>query len=116
MLMAHTSPVCLDVDIDHAIESPVDAASICQLVQSLVKQSLLEMPQGGELTITACETATGVELELADTGGDVSQRMCTLPMVAAAMHAEIRWQNCPQGGAAVTVTLPKFRRQARKAA
>jgi len=71
----------------------------------LVSQSLSEMPEGGDLTITACETAQGLELELADTGCDIENRVQRTPIAAAAMGVELVWQNCPQGGAAVTMTF-----------
>jgi hypothetical protein len=77
------------------------------LVRTLVDQALSEMPEGGDLTITACETAQGVELEFADTGGDIENRAKRLPLVAAAIGAQLVWRNCPQGGGAVTVTFPR---------
>ncbi|MEM6363968.1 MAG: ATPase [Planctomycetota bacterium] len=111
LLRAHPAPICLEVDIDHDIRSPVDAPSLCQLLDSVIRQALLEMSDGGELTITGCQTTTGVEIELADTGRDVESRACKLPMIAAAMSADVRWQNCPQGGGAVTVCIPFYRQR-----
>lgn len=116
LLMSHPAPVCLEVEIDPAIQLPVDGPLFCQLIDSLIRQSLAEMPRGGELTVTGCQTVTGVDLEIADSGQEVSQRACKLPMVAASMSADIRWQNCPQGGAAVTVSIPFYRQTARRAA
>lgn len=116
LLMRHPAPICLEVDIDMDLRVNCDAVSLSQLVDSLVRQALVEMPTGGELTITACETPTGVELEIADTGRSVGDRACKLPMVAAAMAAELVWQNCPQGGGAVTARLPRYRQSQRRAA
>lgn len=116
LLMRHPAPICLEVDIDMDLRVNCDSDSLSQLVDSLVRQALLEMPSGGELTITACETTTGVELEIADTGRNVSERACKLPMVAASMAAELVWQNCPQGGGAVTARLPRYRQSQRRAA
>lgn len=116
LLMKTPAPICLEVDIDMELRLPVDKASLCQLIDSLVRQAILEMPGGGELTITACETPTGVEIEIADTGGDVQHRACKLPMIAAAMAAELTWQNCPQGGGAVTAKLPLYHQAMRRAA
>lgn len=116
LLMKNPAPICLEVDIDMSLRLPVDKASLCQLIDSLVRQAILEMPEGGELTITACQTPTGVEIELADTGGDVQYRACKLPMIAAAMAAELTWQNCPQGGGAVTAKLPLYQQVKRRAA
>ncbi|TWT75355.1 histidine kinase [Allorhodopirellula solitaria] len=116
LLMKHPAPICLEVDMDMDLRVNVDSTSLSQLIDSLVRQALVEMPDGGELTITACETPTDVELEIADTGSDVETRACKLPMVAAAMAAELVWQNCPQGGGAVTARLPRYRQSQRRAA
>ena len=87
---------------------PADPERTVDLIQSLVNQSLSETPNGGDLTITACETDQGLELELADTGCDIKDRLKRTPIAAAALGVQLVWQNCPQGGAAVTMT---FRRQ-----
>ncbi|EMI44449.1 HAMP domain-containing histidine kinase [Rhodopirellula sp. SWK7] len=116
LLMKHPAPIHLEVDIDLSLRLPVDSSSLSQLIDSLVRQAILEMADGGELTITACETATGVDIEIADTGCDVESRACKLPMIAAAMAAELTWQNCPQGGGAVTARLPIYHQAQRRAA
>ena len=108
LLIEHSAPVCLELDIDTSIEVPADSGRTVELIQTLVGQALSEMTEGGDLTITACETVHGLELELADTGRDIEHRAQRLPMAAAAIGAQVVWQNCPQGGGAVTVT---FRRQ-----
>lgn len=109
LLIEHSAAVCLEMDIDLSLDVPADPTRTVDLIRTLVKQALAEMPDGGDLTITACETARGVELELADTGASIESRATRLPLAAAAIGAQIAWLNCPQGGAAVTVT---FRRQA----
>lgn len=116
LLMAHPAPVCLEMEVDTSLRCTVDSPSLTTLIESLVRQSLDEMPEGGDLTITACETGGHLELEIADSGPDVNDRACTLPMVAAAIGVEISWQNCPQGGAAATITLPGSQQMLRRAA
>lgn len=116
LLRRQSAAICLEVDIDFELRLPTDSASFCQLIESLVRQAIIEMPDGGEMTITGCETPTGIEIEIADTGSDVEQRACKLPMIAAAMAAELSWQNCPQGGAAVTATLPIYHQHTRRKA
>lgn len=106
LLMQHAAPICLEVDIDHAIGLPADPAATAELIRTLVGQALGTMPEGGDLMITGCDTPRGVELEMADSGADVEQRIRRLPLAAAAVGAEIHWQNCPQGGGAVTVRFP----------
>ena len=105
LLIQHSAPVCMEVDIDSALPIPADADQTAELIRALVTQTLAEMPGGGDLNITACETERGVELEFADTGCDVQDRAQRLPLVAAAMGAQLKWQNCPQGGGAVTITF-----------
>jgi len=108
LLIQHESPVCLELDIDTSLQVPADATKTVDLLKTLVGQSLSQMSDGGDLVVTACDTPTGIELELADTGCDVEEREKRLPMAAAAIGASLVWQNCPQGGAAVTI---KFRPQ-----
>ncbi|TWU57511.1 ATP-binding protein [Rubripirellula reticaptiva] len=106
LLIKHDGPVCLELDIDVKMRVPADASRLVDLIKSLVGQSLAEMSDGGDLTITACETTNGVEVEIADTGCDVQRRAKSRPLAAAAIGATMQWKNCPQGGGSVTVTFP----------
>tara|TARA_R110002049_G_scaffold2750_8_gene22123 strand:- start:27256 stop:27678 length:423 start_codon:yes stop_codon:yes gene_type:complete len=105
LLVQHAAPVCMEVDIDTNLGIPADPSQTASLVRTLVTQALTEMPDGGDLIITACETDRGIELEFADNGCDVQERAQNLPLVAAAIGARLEWSNCPQGGGAVTVTF-----------
>jgi len=116
LLIQHTSPVCLEIDIDTELGVPADPAGTVLLIRTLVGQALSEMPEGGDLNIMACESVRGVELELADTGGDIENRATRLPLAAAAIGAQVEWHNCPQGGGAVTVTFRRHSGTQRKVA
>ncbi len=116
LLMRHAAPVALEMDVDPKLGVPADAVRTADLIRTLVNQAIDEMPDGGDLTVTACETPTGIELEMADTGGDIEHRAQRLPMAAAAIGAKLTWQNCPQGGAAVTVVFLRDADQRRLAA
>ena len=116
MLIQHHSAVCLELDIDVDLGVPADPARTCDLLTSIIGQSLQEMNDGGDLTITAVEMAGGVELEVADTGRDVGERAQSRPMAAAAVKASLRWENCPQGGGSVTISFPPKQQQRRMAA
>lgn len=116
LLVQHKAPVCLEMDIDTSIDVPADPAGTVLLIRTLVGQALAEMPDGGDLTITACSSPRGLELEFADTGGDIQERVTRLPLAAAAIGAQVVWQNCPQGGGAVTVTFQRHSDAQRKAA
>lgn len=116
LLMQHTAPIGLETDIAAGLPIPAEAGRTAELIRSLVSQAIDQMPNGGELMVTACETDCGVELEIADTGGDADQRVQRLPMAAAAIDAQLNWQDCPQGGVAVTIRFPPQSHQRRAAA
>lgn len=116
LLMRHPAPVALEMDVNVDLAVPADAVRTAELIRTLVNQAIDEMPAGGDLVITACETPQGVELEMADTGRDIKDRARRLPMAAAAIGAQLVWQNCPQGGAAVTITFARQSGQRRIAA
>ena len=104
LLRDYSAPVSLEIDIHEELTLPAGAQSLTSLVTSLIGQALEEMPGGGDLSITAVENLQGgIELEIADTGCEIASRPQSRPMVAAVMHAELQWLNCPQGGGCVTV-------------
>ncbi|WP_235908659.1 ATPase [Roseiconus nitratireducens] len=106
LLIEHPAAVCLEMDIDVEMPIPCDNQRAADLIIALCTQALTAMPDGGDLLITAVETARGIELEIADSGTDVSTRERHLPIAAAAIQADLTWQNCPQGGVAVTILFP----------
>lgn len=116
LLMQHEAAIALETDIQEGIPVPADAVATAELLRTLISQAIEEMPEGGELTVTACETQGGVELEIADTGRQAEHRWQRLPLAAASLGAELSWQNCPQGGAAVTVRFPPRRQRQQRAA
>jgi hypothetical protein len=106
LLIQHQAPVCLELDIELELPVPSDSQRTADLITALSQQALQAMPDGGDLMITACETDAGIELEIADSGIDVANRERHLPIAAAAINADLTWQNCPQGGVAVTILFP----------
>ncbi|MEO1525644.1 MAG: ATPase [Planctomycetota bacterium] len=116
MLIEHQSPVCLELDVDMDLPIPCEKRLCAELVQSLCRQALTAMSDGGDLVITACETASGLDLEIADSGTDLESRERRLPFAAAAADAALDWQSCPQGGVAVTIRFPRQQSSGRLAA
>jgi hypothetical protein len=106
LLREHPAPVCFEMNVPIDLMTTADRARLSELVTSLVRDSLDQMPDGGELMVTGCQTSHGIELEIADTGGDIEVRSNRLSLAAAALGCKPQWQNCPQGGAAVTLVLP----------
>ncbi len=103
LLIQHAAPICLEMDVATAMGIPADPTRIAELIRTLVGQALEEMPSGGDLTIKAQETAAGIELEMADSGCDVSERATRIPMVASTIGASLDWQKHSQGGAVVKI-------------
>ncbi|SRR6056297_166861 len=107
LLMAHPAPVCLEVDIDPSIPVPTGVAAMTEIVRAITAQMLSELGGGGDFVITACQTETTIELEMADDGPDKQHRSRSLPLAVAEAGATLNWMNCPQGGAAVTIVFPR---------
>ena len=116
MLVRHSAPVCLELDVDASLGIPADPQQTADLIRSLVNQALSEIPDGGDLMVTSCHSSGNIELEIADSGCDIQDRSQRLPMAAAAIGAELNWQNCPQGGGAVTITFRSDAQSKRMAA
>ena len=95
--------VHVEIDGDADVPVPADPDAVRQLVRLLVDQAIDRMDGRGDLTITLWQNDGRWELELADTGCAVDGRPRRLPILAAQLGARLLWQNCPQGGAAVTV-------------
>ena len=106
LLLSHSAAIALEMDIDPDDAVPADPTLTTLLVESLIRAAIAEMPGGGDLNITAVTTDQGVELEIADTGESCRHRVCSRPLVAAQIGARVRWDDCPQGGSAVTVFFP----------
>ncbi|TWT83397.1 hypothetical protein CA13_48620 [Planctomycetes bacterium CA13] len=105
-LTQNHAPICLEIDIDSHLCIPAKGEKVAELIRTMVNHSIVEMGDGGgDITITAIDAATGLELEVADTGRSIEERETTIPFAAAAIGAKVHWQNCPQGGAAATVVF-----------
>lgn len=116
LLIQHPAPVCLELDVANDEPIPGNSKWVAQLVRLVCEQSLQAMPDGGDILITSCSDATGFELEIADSGSDKEERPCVVPLSAKALSAELQWQNCPQGGVAVTIRFPGETKKQRMAA
>lgn len=116
--------VCLEIDIPNELYCRLPSAPFQELVECLVGGMLrrLQVDQDGqqtlamprEISISAWQTGHSIELEVASNQGDLEEMPPSLPMIAAALGVPLCWQNCPQGGVAVTAVLPQseMRREA----
>ncbi len=119
------------------IRASLDVASVETLAadRDMVRRALLNlvlnaldvMPDGGELVITCCRTTAGLEIEVADSGpgfsDEASSRACEpffttkssgtglglaiVERVADAHAGTVTVTNCPEGGAAITLSIPQ---------
>lgn len=112
---ARADDLSLEVDIPTRLECPPNRDMFATLLRQLVLESLGSMPSGGEITITACQSGSMIELEIADTR-EMQQALRSLPLAARQMGAELTWYACPQGGNAVTIRWNKQYRAGRRAA
>jgi signal transduction histidine kinase len=124
------SGVELRVHLDNGLPPiEADATQLELVVINLIKNSLDAMPYGGTLTITASETQAGVQLEVADTGSGIPPEMLArvfepwvtsktigqgtglgLAIAREVIEAHgglITIRNVEQGGAVVTIQLPR---------
>ncbi len=105
-----------------------DREMIRRAVLNLMLNALDVMPQGGDLVVTACEGFEGFELEIADSGPGIRDEdegrlfepffstketgtglgLSVVAHVAEAHGGSVIAENCPEGGAAFTLRLPRL--------
>ena len=123
--------IALELDLD-PIESAVEPQLIHSAVNSLLENAIESMPNGGELSVTLIDGSHQWELEIADSQGmafntyddSETKQSADLPVVlpspeterlrnahrAAMAHGgNIQTWNCPQGGTAQVLVVPKHR-------
>lgn len=119
----------VDVEVDVPPSTPLcaDREMMRRAILNLMLNSLDVMPHGGELVITACDGLEGFEIEVADSGPGVREEdqprlfepffstketgtglgLSVVAHVAEAHGGEAFAENCPEGGAAFTIRLPR---------
>jgi two-component system, sensor histidine kinase FlrB len=117
----------LDVDVPPNTLLTADREMIRRALLNLVLNAIDVMPDGGNLVITSYDSARGFELEVADSGPGLSEEvkrrafepfystkqngtglgLAIVYHVAEAHGGTVTAQNCPEGGAAFTIKIPR---------
>jgi signal transduction histidine kinase len=124
------------VDCPPSLVWNADANMLRRALLDLVLNALDVLPSGGEIVLTAVRTPAGLEIEVADSGPGVPAPLldrlfepffttkpsgtglglAIVERIAAAHGGRVAAANCPEGGAAFTLTLPQSKRVLEKAA
>ncbi|MCE9607535.1 MAG: HAMP domain-containing histidine kinase [Planctomycetia bacterium] len=127
--------IALRLDVATSTIVAADREALRRAVLNLVLNALDAMPHGGELAVTGVDCRNGVELEIADSGpglSDEARRRAFEPFfttkasgiglglaivyrLVESHGGNVTACNCPEGGAAFTIRLPR-RAQAQEAA
>ncbi|MDB4533424.1 HAMP domain-containing histidine kinase [Vicingaceae bacterium] len=125
------------IEIDMPKQMPVtaDIELMRRAIENLIVNAIDAMERGGELLVTGVADESQWEIEIADSGSGVPEQhsirifdpffstksdavgigLATAKAVALQHGGSIRAWNCPQGGAAFAIAIPR-RGSARRAA
>ena len=132
-ICASLAPQLAAQQIVTEIEAPLglmiyaDREMLRRAIFNLMLNALDVMPQGGELSITACSSQAGIEIEVADSGPGVSEEvrervfepfyttksggtglgLAIVFRIAQVHRGDVLLRNCAQGGAAFTLRIPR---------
>ena len=117
----------LDIDVPPNTLLNADREMVRRAALNLILNAVDAMPHGGSLVVTSYESPTGFELEIADSGPGLSEEvkrklfepfystksngtglgLAVVYHVAEAHGGTVTAVNCPEGGAAFTLHIPR---------
>ena len=120
--------ICLETHISPEEHIQADREMMRRAVLNLVLNALDAMQDGGELVITSYTGSSTFELEIADSGSGLDQDqllhlfdpffttkssgtglgLAIVQRIVEAHGGNVTAANCPEGGAALTIEIPKY--------
>lgn len=117
----------LDIDVPPNTLLSADREMIRRAILNLVLNAIDAMPTGGDLVVTSYESPEGFELEVGDSGEGLSEEdqtklfdpffstkstgtglgLSVVYQIAEAHGGTVTAANCPEGGAAFTLRVPR---------
>lgn len=117
----------LSIDVPLGETVLADCEMLRRCLANMIRNALDAMPHGGELVITSYNGPAGFELEVADSGpgidaeirrrafepffstkpGGTGLGLAIAARIAEAHGGRVTAQNCPEGGAAFTLRIPR---------
>jgi signal transduction histidine kinase len=119
--------VKVDIDAPRHPQGLGDPEMLRRAVLNLLLNALDAMPEGGQIVVTAWNGPEGLEVEIADSGPGVAPENCErifepffttksggtglglaiVHRIAEAHGGRVWVRNCPEGGAAFTIRIPR---------
>ena len=117
----------VDADVPPGAQLTADREMLRRALLNLLLNAIDVMAEGGDLVITSVESSQGFELEVADSGPGLPQEqlarlfdpfystkatgtglgLAIVQRIAEAHGGRVTAANCPEGGAAFTIQIPR---------
>ena len=118
--------IAVEIDAPGGLQLLADRHMFRRAILNLVLNAVDAMPEGGQLVVTAVSTPSGFELEVADSGSGIPDRLqdrifdpffttksdgtglglAIVYRIAEVHRGEVVASNCAEGGAAITIRIP----------
>jgi K+-sensing histidine kinase KdpD len=116
---ARSRSVIIDVDIESASHATVRMDMLLDVLTNILVHAIDSSPTGSRVSICTIQTSSGVEIEIADSSDFTSESARSSSFVVAKSERDLRRMgnqfsvlNCPQGGVAYSISIPKSVRAA----